>query len=498
MAWCGLDFTIVRVGPDPKSTEEAQKSKLMCFGQLRKGYSVLLPCDVQRQEFLRTPLTIPCPIAAFREDAVQVAFGEQHWAVLTSDGMLWSAGYNAFGQLGRGMYSDTGFCALGRVRFFETRVSTSVACGRNHTLVVVQYTAARTAGSQEVWGCGSNADHQLSAEVFGTSCNFIALDISNLTGHKHENVVMPGVPVRIAGGSDFSVVSVGDAVGMIGTGYPRVQDSEYGDLYSPVGFKIPADSVAELPWQGAPIKHLVAGGEHVLIGCVCDRRLRVFCWGYPGSGQVVTKPTEVVYDCPLQTSNEFPSMLATTSGNSLIMVSGTVWTLGGELHPLRWPPSVSPSAIDMPTVIDPQSFDHRPVAYVGCGPRHAVFVTTCGRLFVRGHCSWRNQFFPKARDNCLPTGFRSTKQGVTAICEHEPLALPLQVPAELLCNLPCGVVCIALARKLAFLMGTHARLRVKDVAGGFSAGFDTAKLDSLVLKMILDACDAQLPQLLCA
>jgi hypothetical protein len=70
------------------------------------------------------------------------------------------------------------------------------------------------------------------------------------------------------------------------------------------------------------------------------------------------------------------------------------------------------------------------------------------------------------------------------------------VPAELLCNLPCGVVCIALARKLAFLMGTHARLRVKDVAGGYSTGFDTAQLDSLVLKMILDACDAQLPQLL--
>ena len=284
---------------------------------------------------------------------------------------------------------------------------------------------------------------------------------------------------------------------MIGTGYPRPQYSPYDSPYSPVGFQIPADSVAELPWQGAPIKHLVAAacGEYVLIGCVCDRRLRVFCWGHPGAGQVVAKPTEVVYGCPLQTSNDFPSMLATTVGSSLIMVAGTVWTLGGDLHPLQWPPSVAPSAIDRPTMIDPQSFDHRPVAYVGCGPRHAVFVTTCGRVFVRGHCSWRGQFFPKARDNCMPTGFRSTKKSVTAICEAERLALPREVPVELLGNLPCGVVCIALARKLAFLMGTHARLRVKDVAGGYGAGFDTASLDSLVLKMILDACDAKLPQL---
>ncbi len=150
----------------------------------------------------------------------------------------------------------------------------------------------------------------------------------------------------------------------------------------------------------------------------------------------------------------------------------------------------------MPTVIDPQSFDHRPIAYVSCGPRHAAFVTTCGRLYVSGYCSWRGTFFPKPRDNCLPTGFRTTKQGVIAVCESEVLALPLRVPPDLLCNLPCGVVRQALARKLAFLMGTHARLRVKeDVAGGCCAGFDTASLDSLLLKMILDVCDAQLPQL---
>jgi hypothetical protein len=43
-------------------------------------------------------------------------------------------------------------------------------------------------------------------------------------------------------------------------------------------------------------------------------------------------------------------------------------------------------------------------------------------------------------------------------------------------------------------MGTHARLRVKDGAGA-AAGAAAASLDSLLLKMILDACDALLPAL---
>jgi hypothetical protein len=147
--------------------------------------------------------------------------------------------------------------------------------------------------------------------------------------------------------------------------------------------------------------------------------------------------------------------------------------------------------------IDPQFFDNRPIAYVGTGPRHAAFVTTCGRLYVRGYCSWRGSFFyPVPSDNCLATSFRRTKQGVVGLCEKRPLAHPHLMPSELFGGQACGLVRQPLARKLAFLMGTHARLRVKDgEAGGHGAGFDTASLDSLLLKMILDVCDELLPAL---
>ncbi len=49
-----------------------------------------------------------------------------------------------------------------------------------------------------------------------------------------------------------------------------------------------------------------------------------------------------------------------------------------------------------------------------------------------------------------------------------------------------------LARTLAFLMGTHARLRG---AGAGAGGFDAASLDAGVLQQILEACDAALPAL---
>jgi len=492
MAWCGTDFTIVRVGVDDKdANNDNENSMLMCFGQNNSGYSVMLPLEQRKKEFVRAPQPIPWPVPGTQQDAVQVAFGDEHWAVVTSEGGLWTAGLNDYGQLGCGLTPAHGYASLAQVSGMLP--VTSVACGKRHTLVVAHHLVDGV--GQSVWGAGCNIDHQLSPEIFGCSALFMALDISNLTGEGRKYIAEPGLLVRIAGGSDFSVVSVGARVGMIGTGYPKVHDSEFEEPESPAGFRIPADSVSELPWKESQIKHLIAGCEHVLIGCVCDRRLCVWCWGYPGAGLVFEKPTEVVFDCPLQTSNEFSSMIATTWGSSVIMVSGKVWTFGGQLNPSSWPPSVGPNAIEQPKVIDAQVFDNRPIAYIGCGARHAVFVTTCGRLYVMGYCSWRGAFFSKARDNCLPTSLRTTKKGVYPVCETEILAEPRQVPKELLGNMVCGVVKQSIARRLAFLMGTHARLAGADPTRRHAA-LRLDVLDAALLQMILDICDAQLPQLL--
>jgi alpha-tubulin suppressor-like RCC1 family protein len=307
MAWCGPDVTIVRVGPvaGASAPDAISNSTLMCFGQLRKGYSTELPDTLKEKEFLRTSHAIPRPGFAFRKDAMQVEFGEQHWAVVTAGGGLFSAGDNSWGQLGRGNYADSGFLQLECV--FPSSIS-SVACGRQHTLVVYK---PLTRGGQQVWGCGRNTDHQLSVESVRSKDTFFPINISKLTGVPRWVVPMslatasqPGCFLRIAAGADFSIVSVNNVVGMRGRGYQRLPGSQTTPGF--VEFQIPAASAAVLPWHGSPIKHLVAGSEHVLIGCVCDKRLRVWGWGsnhchqlgFPCFTRVYDKPTEIVYDCP--------------------------------------------------------------------------------------------------------------------------------------------------------------------------------------------------------
>jgi alpha-tubulin suppressor-like RCC1 family protein len=493
MAWCGPEITIVRAGP-AADAQASSSSTLMCFGKVTLGHATELPEAVQEQEFLRTPHAIPRPAFDFRKDAVQVAFGDRHWAVVTADGGLFTAGDNSWGQLGRGTHFDHGILPLQNV--FAGRVS-RVACGRQHTLAVY---APLTLGGQQVWGCGCNTDHQLSVEVFLCEGAFSPLDISTLTP---ATASRPGSFLRIAAGADFSVVSVDDVVAIIGNGAPR----QPGAPRAPRGFKIPADSAAGLPWHGSPIKHLVAGSAHVLIGCACDKRLRVWGWGsnrcrqlgFPGAARVFDKPTEIAYGCPQQASDAFPSMLAASDCSSMIMANGQVWAMGNHeaenFEPTAEEPNFLDSTVMHARAVDPQCFDNRPVAYVGTGPRHAAFVTTCGRLYVRGYCSWRGSVAdPVARVNGLPTAFRSTKQGVRGVCGERPLARPRLVPCELFGKQACGLVRQPLAHKLAFLMGTHARLR-ESQDGVDTAGFAAASLDTLLLKMILDACDALLPAL---
>ena len=85
-------------------------------------------------------------------------------------------------------------------------------------------------------------------------------------------------------------------------------------------------------------------------------------------------------------------MLAASVCGSMIMVGGQVWAMGGHerefFKSTAEEPNFAYSKVMHVKAIDPQFFDNRPIAYVGTGPRHAAFVTTCGRLYVRGYCSW--------------------------------------------------------------------------------------------------------------
>ena len=147
-----------------------------------------------------------------------------------------------------------------------------------------------------------------------------------------------------------------------------------------------------------PIKHLVASKHHALLAHDDARRLRVFGWGcnwqrelgFPASREPwLAHPTEIEFAYPEQPAEAFPSMLAACEGCSLVMVGGRVWGMGGHNSHLyyeqaREHPWCCDEHIDVQP-IDPRWFEHKEIAYVGVGPSHAAFLSTCGQVYVRGH-----------------------------------------------------------------------------------------------------------------
>ncbi|MDR1816703.1 MAG: M12 family metallo-peptidase [Puniceicoccales bacterium] len=97
-------------------------------------------------------IALPAAIPAVAE----IAAGGAHSLLLATDGSLWAAGDNAFGQLG----ADTGgadFSAVFvRVAVPENTAVTAVAAGARHTLLITD--------GGDLYGCGDNSDGQLGAD----------------------------------------------------------------------------------------------------------------------------------------------------------------------------------------------------------------------------------------------------------------------------------------------------------------------------------------------
>lgn len=79
---------------------------------------------------LRTPQMLPFPF-----DVVQVAFGSEHFAIVTASGGLYTAGSNYRAQLGRVDAGCTLLHTLAPVQL-PPGAAESVACGERNTLLV--------------------------------------------------------------------------------------------------------------------------------------------------------------------------------------------------------------------------------------------------------------------------------------------------------------------------------------------------------------------------
>ena len=465
MAWCGDNITLARVGA-------SGHSQLARMGMQHHHYS----CDVPGKEWgkiLHTPQMWPLPF-----EVVQVAFSSGHFAVVTASGRLYTAGWNDWGQLGREDAKCSRAHELGPVPLPTPCAVETVACGERNTLVIFK----NAAGGRSVYGCGSNFDQQLPGDA-KTVWSMRPVSLQPFTG-TGQPWAEHDVSVRVAVGQDFTVFAVGGTIGAMGTQAPGMPAGSRCTVFP----GLLRDRVVD-------VKHLVAGDSHVLAAAVDNGLLRVWGWGhnrwcqlgFQDGSQVLSTPTEIVFGCPKLPSNDFPSMLAAWDLNSVIMVNGNVWTFGR--HDERYSTFAQRRVLDDATCrvqqIDPVHFDNLPVAHVSVGLRHAAFVTTCGRLYVRGFSGKSKEIY---NGNGLPTSFRESRRGVVGICRQYVLRDPALVPSKLLGDCECGVTRMCNAKKLAFFMATHRRL------GSVSA---LAHIDCSVLKMMLEFADALLPSLAC-
>jgi alpha-tubulin suppressor-like RCC1 family protein len=76
---------------------------------------------------------VTTPTRAHLQSIIAIAAGDQHTLALKSDGTVWAAGSNSWGQLGTGTFTGSS----NPVRVVNLSGAVSIAAGLDHSLAVV-------------------------------------------------------------------------------------------------------------------------------------------------------------------------------------------------------------------------------------------------------------------------------------------------------------------------------------------------------------------------
>ncbi|MDG5814718.1 InlB B-repeat-containing protein [Chitinispirillales bacterium ANBcel5] len=138
--------------------------------------------------------------AVWRSNPVMVACGEKHSVLLFSDGSLWAAGSNEFGQLGTG--ADANLLTFTNVK----NDVKYVAAGSNHTMVITN--------DGRLWAAGANHSGQLGTETTDPESRFVEVeqDIKHVAaGRGYTLAVKNNGRVLATGSNDAGQLGIGDA-----------------------------------------------------------------------------------------------------------------------------------------------------------------------------------------------------------------------------------------------------------------------------------------------
>lgn len=156
------------------------------------------------------------PIRILSSNVVAIAAATSHSLLLKSDGSLWTAGYNEYGQLGNGTPGRDSF-GFGKIRLSGV---TSIAAGSNRSLF--------TMSDGSLWGMGNNSFSQLGSEGIR--------DVISPQQIFPTNVVQTGGGVVAAAGGELQSHFLRNDGSLWGMGwgfYGELGDGFYGRTYYP-------------------------------------------------------------------------------------------------------------------------------------------------------------------------------------------------------------------------------------------------------------------------
>ena len=302
-----LSYQIVSCGDEHSAVivENGGNKRLFTFGDNTYGQLGHNSTDLSSY--------VPVEIYGGLTNVSKVSCGGFHTAIVLTDGNVYTFGWNAYGQLGDGTFTDSNI----PVHITEISNAINVQCGYNHTMVILNDNTIRTFGGNKYGQLGINSSQfypnyiENTQDIYKISCGQQHIGMIDYSG----NVLMMGVndqgqlgngstidnwnvqpltsisnTVDIACGANHTLVVLEDGT-VKGFG-----DNDYGQLGDGTSFN---DRTSPVDVVGITNATKVACGDTYSIVLLDDGNVKSFglnIYGQLGTGdnaQYIT-PTDVI------------------------------------------------------------------------------------------------------------------------------------------------------------------------------------------------------------
>jgi uncharacterized repeat protein (TIGR02543 family) len=210
------------------------------------------------------------------EKIIQVSLGFSHSSALTSEGRIYTWGYNFYGQLGNGITAEQ-LIPVDITTFFnlnQDEIIIQISLGTSHS------SALTSQGRIFTWG--SNTYGQLGYGEIDYEANHTPIDITS----SFDLEIEEKITLVSLGGSHSSVITSSGRIFMWGNGsFGQIGNGMMGTVKYPVPIDITAKFSLGLDEK---INKVTLGTFH---SSAITSSGRIFTWGYNGYGQLGNNPS---------------------------------------------------------------------------------------------------------------------------------------------------------------------------------------------------------------